>query len=524
MNSNIKKALSIIAITTAAAVSLSACSLIKQTDTSTETETATSSVTITDTALSAADSELFTERDLDPSYDDSTAVHITLADNQSKADSSNSVTVDGNTITITDEGVYVLSGTLTEGQIIVEAQDTDKVQLVLNGVSISSTSTAAIYVKEADKVFITTVKGTDNKLSESGEYVADGETNIDAVIFSKSDVTLCGEGSLTVTSQNGNGITSKDDLKMTLGTYTITVSGKGLEANDSIRIADGTYNITSDDDALHSNDYTTIIGGCFTISSGDDGIHSDGVTTISGGTINIEKSYEGIEGQQIIIEGGDIKLNASDDGLNAAGGNDQSGYGNRQDTFAADVNAIIEISGGTLYVNAEGDGIDSNGSLSITGGTITVDGPTNSGNGALDYNGTASISGGILIAAGASGMAINFSEATQGTMMVNFSQSQNGGEITVKDSSGNTVLSFTASKAFNSVVVSSPDLQKGETYTISAGSESQEVTLDDYIYGTGSGMGMGGGMQGGRGGMGGGMPEAPSDMPEMPSDGRQWQG
>lgn len=518
MSFNIKKTISIIAVTAVVAGSLSACSLHNTNNNA--SETGASSVSVTETAVSAEDSELFTERDLDPSYDDSTAVHITLADNASAADNSSNVAIDGNTVTITGEGVYVLTGALTNGQIIVEAQDTDKVQLVLNNVTISSSETAAIYVKSADKVFITTAKDTENTLTESGEYVADGDTNVDAVIFSKSDLTLCGEGSLTVTSQNGNGITSKDDLKLTLGTYAITVSGKGLEANESIRIADGEYTITSDDDALHSNDYTTIIGGSFTIESGDDGIHSYGTTTISGGTLNIVKSYEGIEGQQIYISGGDIKLTASDDGLNAAGGNDQSGYGNMQDQFAADADALIEITGGTLYVNAEGDGIDSNGSITISGGAITVDGPTNSGNGSLDYNGTASITGGTIIAAGASGMAENFSEATQGTVLVNFNQSINGGEITVTDSNGNTVLSFTASKSFNSVIVSSPDLVKGETYTVSVGSESQTVTLEDYLYGSGSGMGMGGGMQGGHGGM----PSGNGEMPEPPSDGQQWQG
>lgn len=499
MSFNIKKTLSVIALVTAAAVTFGACSFSKQ-----ASDTESNDTTVVETVETADSSELFTDRDLDPSYDDASAVHITLADGASIADDSSDVAIDGDTITITDEGVYVFNGSLSNGQIIVEAQDTDKVQLVLNGASISSTSTAAIYVKEADKVFVTTAKDSDNTLSESGEYVADGDTNVDAVIFSKSDLTLCGEGSLTVTSQYGNGITSKDDLKLTLGTYSMTVSGKGLEANDSIRVADGTYEISAEDDALHSNDYTTIIGGSFTITSGDDGIHSDGTTTISGGTINITESYEGIEGQVITITDGNITLKSSDDGLNAAGGNDQSGFGERMDEFSADESALISISGGTLYVNAEGDGIDSNGSIEISGGTITVDGPTNSGNGALDYNGTASVTGGTLIAVGASGMSQNVSDATQGAILVNFTQSFNGGDITVTNSEGNTVLSYTASKAFNSVVVSDAGLQKGETYTVSVGDEYQTVTLDDYIYGSSTGMGMGGGMQGGPGGMQGG--------------------
>ena len=452
--------------------------------------------TVTATAASLDLSELFTDRDLETGYDESAAQCITLADNASNSDSTG-VTVKENTITITDEGVYVLNGTLTSGQIIINADETDKVQLVLNGVNISSSTTAAIYVIQADKVFITTAENSDNTLSESGEFVADGDTNLDAVIFSKSDLTLNGLGTLNVSTQYGNGITSKDELKLTSGTYNVTVSGKGLEANDCICIADGNYNITSDDDCLHSNDYTTVAGGTFTLSSGDDGIHSDGTTTVANGTLSITKSYEGIEGTAIDISGGEISIISSDDGLNAAGGNDQSGYGNMMDEFAADENAVITISGGSLTVDSEGDGIDSNGSIEISGGEIYVLGPTNSGNGALDYNGTASITGGTLVAVGVSGMAMNMSEAIQGSILVNYNASYSNEEVTVSDSKGNTILTFTATKSFNSVLVSSPELKKGETYSISIGDTYQTVTLDDYLYGSGSGMGMGGGMRGG---------------------------
>ena len=503
MNFKHKKLMAIIAVIACTALMFSACKAGTQTEnTDSDTDTATVATATVKEVSDEALSELFTNRDLDPSYDENEAIKITLADNATAADSQN-VTVDGNVITITDEGVYLISGSLSDGQIIVEAEDSDKIQLVLDGVTLNSTATAAIYVKEADKVFITTAENSDNTLTETGEFVADGDTNVDAVIFSKSDLTLCGQGTLTVSTAYGNGITSKDDLKLTLGTYQVDVSGKGLEANDSIRIADGTYTVTSEDDSIHSNGYTTIVGGSFTLSSGDDGIHSDGETTISGGTVDITESYEGIEGQAVTITGGTISLKASDDGLNAAGGNDQSGYGSMMDEFAADENAMITISGGTLYINAEGDGIDSNGNLEISGGTITVDGPTNGGNGALDYNGTATITGGTIVAVGASSMAENFTEATQGAIMVNFTQSFNGGDVTVTDSNGNVLFTFTASKSFNSVVVSSPDLKKGETYTVSVGDEYQTVTLDDYIYGSGSGMGMGG-MQGGPGGMQGG--------------------
>ena len=495
MSYKIKKAfariLAIVLTVMLIALGMSACSK--------SAENESDAVTATDTGIDL--SELFTDRDLETGYDESEAETITLSDNATTSESRN-VTIDGNNVTITDEGVYLLSGTLSNGQIIVNAEETDKVQLVLNGVSITSQTTAAIYVINADKVFITTTENSENTLSESGEFVADGDTNIDAVIFSKSDVTLNGLGTLTVSTEYGNGITSKDDLKLTSGTYDITVSGKGLEANDSIRIANGVYTIVSEDDSLHSNDYTTIVGGDFTLTSGDDGIHSDGTTTVSAGTVNIVKSYEGIEGTAIYITGGEISIVASDDGLNAAGGNDQSGYGTMMDEFAADENAIISISGGMLTVNAEGDGIDSNGSIEITGGETYVCGPTNNGNGALDYNGTAKITGGTIIALGSSGMAMNMSEATQGSILVNFNASYSNEEITVTDSDGNTIISFTSTKSFNSVMVSSPDLKKGETYTISIGETYQTVTLDDYIYGSGSGMGMGGGMGGMQDGFG----------------------
>ena len=479
-------------------VSLSACALKSSTADSTES----GSVQTSDTSVTTDDgNELFTDRDYETDYDASSAVNITLSGDTASASDTSDVAIDGSTVTITDEGVYILSGTLTDGQIIVVAQDADKVQLVLDGVTLNCSSGAAVYVKTADKVFITTSENSENTLTVSGEFAADGDTNVDAVIFSKSDLTLNGKGTITIATDYGNGITSKDDLKITSGNYDIDVSGKGLEANDSIRIADGEFVISCDDDALHSNDYTTIIGGTFTIYTGDDGIHSDGATTITGGTVNIENSYEGIEGQQIYISGGEISVKSSDDGLNAAGGNDQSGYGSMVDEFAADADALISISGGTLTVNAEGDGIDSNDSLEISGGTVYVNGPTNSGNGALDYNGTATITGGTLVAVGASGMAMNFSEANQGSILVNFSQSISGGEVTVTDSNGNTIVSFTASKSYNSVLVSSPDLVKGSTYTVTAGGQSETVNLSDNLYGSGSGMGMGGGRQGG--GMGG---------------------
>lgn len=585
--------------------SLYGCSASTADDTSTS-DTSTTAVSTTGLSLNADD--MFTDRDLDYSYDESTAVSVTLADNASTA-SGSGVTVDGNTITITAEGVYVFSGTLTDGQIVVDA-DNAKVQLVLNGVSISNSSSAAIYVKEADKAFVTTAPGSENSLATTGEFVQTDDNNVDGVIFAKSDLTLNGAGSLTISSASGAGVVSKDDLKLTGGTVTITAASHALEGKDSVRIADGTYNLTAEkdgihsenteddeagfvyigggtinitasgdgidaeyilqldggtvnvtagggarnaetvaqqmgfgdyaangtetdeetastkglksntiiiindgtlsldsaDDALHTNGDVNINGGDLFIESGDDGIHADADVNIAAGSVDINYSYEGIEGQAITISGGDIIVHASDDGLNSSGGNDSSGYGGgmMQDEFAAVDGCVITISGGTLFVNSDGDGIDSNGDIAISGGEIYVEGAENGGNAVFDFNGTADISGGTIIAVGYSSMAQNFTTASQGSMLVTLGSTQSEGTVALTDSNGNELASYTFDKSFNSVLVSTPDIEEGATYTLTAGTETQTVEMSSLIYGSGSGMGMGGGMQGG--GMQGGRP------------------
>lgn len=420
--------------------------------------------------------DLFTDRDIDYSYEESEAKTISLSDES---------------ITIDDEGIYVLSGEINDGQIIVDAGESDKIQIVLNGVSISSDSDAAIYVKAANKVFITTAKNSDNSLSTNGEFTADGDTDIDGVIFSMCDLTLNGEGTLNVETQYGNGIVSKDDLKLTSGTYSINASKNGLEANDIIAIGGGTYDIESQNDALHCDTDITVTDGSFSVSAKDDAFHADNSLTVAGGTIDISESHEGLEGKEIHITDGDITIKADDDGINAAGGNDSSGVsgGSFKDEFSAQEGVIIEISGGTVYINCEGDGIDSNGDISISGGSIVVEGPQNGGNGALDYNGNAEISGGTVLAIGSSGMAMNFSDASQGSILVNFNASYTGETITITDSESNVVYSFDSTKTINSILFSSSELKKGETYTVSIGEQYQTVTLSDYIYGSSNGMG-----------------------------------
>jgi hypothetical protein len=447
--------------------------------------------------------------------------------------------------------------------IIIEADKKDKIQLVLDNVDITSGTSAPIYVKKADKVFVTLASGSSNTLSNGGEFVSIDDNNIDAVIFSKSDLTLNGEGNLTIESPAGHGVVSKDDLVITSGTYTITASKHGLSGKDSVRIANGTFDITSGKDGLHSENsdddtlgFTYICGGDFTINADDDGIHAETDLTITDGNINVEKSYEGIEGLTINISGGDIHVVSSDDGLNAAGGssdsfsfdgggfgggfggnmqapdNDISAEGNEasdQDTTSdstesaennffkngmdaknnndnnfnpfssADSDAAINISGGTIYVNAEGDGIDSNGTLTISGGEIYVSGPANGGNGAIDYETSGTITGGIVIAAGASQMAMNFgSDSTQGSILVTTNAQEAGTTVELKDSENKVLAAYTPEKTYDSVVISCPDITTDQTYTVTAGTYTTDLTMDSLIYGEGSnGFGMGGGMGGG---------------------------
>lgn len=456
---------------------------------------------MSDAAIDITD--MFTKRDLAGTYDESEAVKITLSGKTAACNSSN-VQIEDGVVTIKAAGVYVLSGTLTDGTIVVDAGDDDKVQLVLDGVSIMAADYAAIYAKNADKVFVTLAEGAGNSLTVSGDYVQTDDNNVDAVIFAKCDLTLNGTGSLTVKDNMGHGIVSKDDLVVTGGTYTIYSQDHCLNGKDSVRIADGTFNLSCDEDGIHAgNDdqqdgYVYIEGGDINISVGDDAIHAEGLLIITGGDIDVSKSCEGVEGDKILVTGGDIDVISSDDGFNAAGGS--SGSGDNHDGFGggpgmggvdmdADNDAYILITGGTININANGDGIDSNGYIGITGGSVHVLGPSDNGNGAMDYGICAAITGGGIVAVGGSGMAQGFGdESTQCSALVNFDEWIDAGEtITLTDSDGKEVLSYKADKKFNSVVISTSDMKQGETYTLTVGDQSSTFTLDDITYSEGSG-------------------------------------
>ena len=533
-------------------------------DSTTSTDDNSSSAVATTTSSEIVVDTEFSARDLEVGYDESTATTITLNGNSIEV-AGNGATADGSTLTINEEGTYIISGTLNDGQIIVDANADDaKVQLVLNGVTIQCTDNAPIYVKSADKVFITLAENSENTLTDGTEYVQTDDNTVDGVIFSTADLTLNGNGNLNITANYKHGIVSKDDLVITSGTYNITAAKDALNGKDSVKIKDGTLTLSAAE------------GNGIQSKNGDD--TTKGYVYIAGGTVTVTNSQEGIEGTAIVIAGGTIDVTAQDDGLNAASGSasttdattsqpdttapgqdttqdsastlstdstdntattlsnitvttssdsstDATSSATTQDETAMrggpgrdggmnggmggggmenDSNCYIMITGGTITVNAAGDGIDSNGSIDISGGNIYVSGPTDSGNGALDYNGTANISGGTVVAAGSVGMAQGFSDtSTQYSILYNFSSSIAAGtEVTLKDADGNVVISYTPEKQFQSVVISSPDLQKDATYTITSGDQTADLTLSSVSTSGGEASssfpgGMGGGRNGG---------------------------
>lgn len=602
-----KKIISAVLLSAFVTAAFAGCS---NSDTQTADEAKTVKISSSSTSSNADDSstddEMFTARDKEIGYDESECETITLSDNASTS-SLKSVKIDGNTITVSEQGTYIVSGTLSDGQIIIDGDKNEKIRLILDGVTINSNTGAPIYVKQTDKLFITLAESSKNVLTNNKKFTADGDNNVDAVIFSKDDITLNGNGSLEITTNCGHGIVSKDDLKITSGTYSITSSSHALDGKDSVRIASGTFTLNSDkdgihsenaddtslgfiyiaggtfritsdgdgmdasahltildcnatiksgggasnaekkqeefgrmedassstdsdtasakgikaggnltisggtfsldcaDDAVHSNADISISNGNLTIATGDDGIHANSSLKISGGIINVTESYEGIEGLEITVSGGTISVVSSDDGFNAAGGNDSSGYGGGmpQDNFSADSDAKITILGGKITVDAKGDGLDSNGSLCVSGGETFVTGPSDNGNGALDYNGDAQITGGTIVAVGMSGMAQNFgSSSTQGSILSN-TATNTSGEVVLKDSNGNVLVSFTPTREYNSVVVSTPDVKKGSTYTLTTGDSSTTIEMSDIIYGESTqGRAPNGGGQGGPNGRG----------------------
>lgn len=598
---------------------------------SSETETNAEETSAQSEAGSFSSADMFTERDLARTYEESGAVYVTLSGDGITGEM-DGVAINGQTVTITAEGTYIFSGTLSEGQIVVDA-DNAKVQIVFDNVDITCASSAAVYVKSAEKVFVTLAEGSQNTLRNTDEYVAIDDNNIDAVIFAKSDLTLNGTGRLTIVSAEGHGIVSKDDLKITGGTYDIIAAGHALSGKDSVRIADGTfiltaekdgihaenaddeekgyiyiadgdfaitsdgdgmdasnivqiedgtfditagggaanslkthesdmpgggmsqnierpdgesmpqmgekpdeesmsqmgekpdgenmpqdtttdesgtstkgikagggmylnggtYQIDSADDSIHSNANITIADGTYTLATGDDGVHADDALTVNGGTITVTESYEGLEGLTVTINDGTIDITARDDGINTAGGTDQSGFGTFGDHFkgmdsaddeteeTTDNEMWMELNGGYIHILAGGDGVDSNGDLTINGGEIYIDGPSDNGNSAIDYGDRSSayVNGGMLVAIGSSGMAEGMSDSSkQEVLMVKLGEQMEAGDVELTDNEGNVIVSYTALKSYDCVIISTAEVESGATYTLTTSGTMTEVTAE----------------------------------------------
>lgn len=262
----------------------------------------------------------------------------------------------------------------------------------------------------------------------------------------------------------------------------------------AIIINDGNITINANDDAIHSNGYFIINGGTSTISSGDDGMHAETVAEFNGGTYTITNSYEGFEGAKVNITGGTLNITSQDDGINAADGTEtRMGVGN--------ANCYMYISGGTIYVNAKGDGIDSNNAILITGGTIYVDGPTNGGNGSLDSETGIVVNGGELIATGALGM-VETPASNSSQCSINYTSSStlsSNTYIKLVDEDGNIVIEYTTIKTSQSIIISSSKLVKGKTYKLYLNNSLKEsITINNTITTAGSStQGFGGGPGGG---------------------------
>ena len=418
----------------------------------------------------------FTDNDLNGDWDPAGATQITLTGDGGHVQGNGAYIQNGD-VHILYAGKYMLSGELTDGSVIIDADKNDKIWLLLDGVSLHREDSAAILVEQAGKVFLTLSSGTENTVSSGASYSEDAiSAKIDGTIYSRDDLTINGSGSLTVTAPYKHGVVCNDNLVIAGGTISITAAQDGVHANDSVSFANADLTVYAGDDGV-------------TVSNDDETAY----LYIESGNINIPSCYEGLEAIDITIAGGVIDIRPTDDGINA------NGQGR---------NSVIRITGGDItIINENGrdaDGLDSNGSIYISGGNTFIS--VNTSSYALDYGsengGVCKISGGTVIAAGGSAMAEGFdSSSEQCFIMYTTSTANPGTAVTLKNGLGTTLVSETIPCGFSSIVISTPDLQMGETCTISVGDSSAEITVDNSSN-SGS-FGMGGGMFGGRGGNGG---------------------
>lgn len=551
-------------VTLLAALALTGCSTTSNAlasgttaaDSSVGTTATTSSATATDTAASSSSFSTnvksgekldvdthYSEQDL--SWDTSSETAIDL----SNPIATDGVTVEDGTLTITKAGTYKLSGEY-QGQIKVETADSDAVRLVLDNANITNSSGAALNVVNADEVILYSASGTTNTISDGADYTATGEDDPDAVVYSKADLTIAGEGTLKVNGNHEDGIHTSDGLVIASGTLEVNAANTGIKGKDYVDILGGTINVTAQQDGIKStNDtdegqgWTRLSNGTVTVNAGDDGFKASRVVEISGGSLTVEQSDEGIEAQYINVSGGDVNVTSADDGMNASlktsdsestdssantsdtanqqqnnqqqgsiPGGQQSGTSNQQQqgmgqppamsgtsqdgtsqngttgtgqqgmgqppqggmpgggggTFEV-VDAAINVSGGHVTVNAEGDGIDSNGVTTLSGGTLIVNGPSQGGNAALDTNGDLLLNGATVLSGSTADMfEAPSTNSTSGYLkLTNSSGFEQGSTVQVADSSGKVVANYKVTKSnVQLVLVSSSSIVKGQSYTV----------------------------------------------------------
>lgn len=527
-------------ITLLAVLALTGCSANSASNTSATSTTSTSASSTSDTTSKMADSfstdvksgaklaedTHYSAKDV--TWDSSSEVTIDL----SNPIATDGVTVSDGVITITKAGNYKLTGTY-EGQIKVEAADSDMIRLILNNATITNSTGAAINVVEADEVVIYTASSTTNTVSDGSSYSDTASGSPDAAIYSKSDLTLAGEGTLKVEGKYEESIHTSDGLVIASGTLEVSAANTGIKGKDYVDILDGTVTVTASQDGIKAtNDsdgnrgWVRLSGGIVNISAGDDGFKAERVVEISGGTLNITQANEGIEAQYINILDGTVNVTSSDDGINAsystttttdsttatstnqsaqnrqnsapqvpsgsagqasAGGQAPSGtMGQPQagggmgggGTFEV-VDATINISGGTVTVNANGDGIDSNGTPTLSGGTLIVNGPFTGGNASLDTNGDLLLNGTTVTAANSGDMfEAPSTNSTSGYVKIsNVSNLSSGTTVQVTDSSGNVVANYKVTNSSTALIlVSRSKITKGESCTVYTTTDSVDAS------------------------------------------------
>lgn len=393
--------------------------------------------------------------------------------------SETAVEISGGTVDITSvgDGIKAAANSTTEGSLVSYnvsvSGGTVKINTEEDGLQADTTLTIS-----GGNVNVTTTGAVsnNNNVSQGGMFPGGGMTP------PEGGGGRPGRGERPA-STDSTGITTISSVSTTTTTTAESDSSKGLKAGVSLIISGGTINVNSTDDAVHSNGSIEIHGGSITVKTNDDAVHADGAVVINDGSVTATSCYEGIEGMSIEINGGSVSVTASDDGLNAADGSS----GENRPGQANSANSLV-INGGYVYINANGDGVDSNGNLTINGGTVLVDGPNGGGNSPVDADGTRLVNGGVLIAVGGSDMLENpHTSSKQNCAVVYAGNLAANTTVALKNSAGKTIFCYTLAKSASTLTISLPELEIGETYTLYTGVKPTNTVLK-LLYGDEAGF------------------------------------